>query len=68
MGGVIELVPPEPADIASPCVNVCVIDRATGWCKGCGRTLDEISGWSAASPDAKRAVLARLPGRRAALG
>ena len=68
MGGVIEFVTPEPADVASPCVNVCVIDRATGWCKGCGRTLGEIAGWGMASPVEKQAVLARLPGRRAARG
>ncbi len=67
MGGVIELVTPEPADVASPCVNVCVIERATGWCTGCGRTLDEIAGWGMASPGEKRAVLARLPERMARL-
>lgn len=32
--------------VASPCNDVCQIDPATGWCRGCGRTLDEIAGWS----------------------
>ena len=63
MGGVIEFVGPEPADVASPCVKLCVIDQATGWCKGCGRTLDEIAGWGAAGPGERRAVLAALPAR-----
>ena len=67
MGGVIELVPPELADIASPCVGVCVIGDDE-LCEGCARTLAEIAGWSAATPDAKRAMLARVAGRRAARG
>ena len=50
----------------SPCINVCRIDAATGWCEGCLRSLDEIAGWRAMSPDEQRAVLARLPQRRAA--
>jgi uncharacterized protein len=61
----IELVPPEPADVASPCVGVCVIG-ANGLCEGCARTLDEIAGWSAASSEERRAILAALRVRRAA--
>ena len=54
--------------VASPCISVCVVDpRGTGVCVGCGRTLDEIAGWIDMSDDARRAVLARLPGRLAAL-
>jgi hypothetical protein len=51
-------------DVASPCINVCTISPRTGWCEGCYRTLDEIAGWLQFSVDDKRAVLARLPGRR----
>jgi predicted Fe-S protein YdhL (DUF1289 family) len=29
----------------SPCIGVCVIDAASGWCRGCGRTIEEIAGW-----------------------
>lgn len=53
-------------DVASPCVKVCVMDDATGLCRGCLRTLREIAGWSTMSPAEKRAVLARLEARRAA--
>ena len=29
----------------SPCNKICRIDRTTGWCEGCWRTLAEIAGW-----------------------
>jgi uncharacterized protein len=53
-------------DVASPCIKVCEIDAASGCCRGCLRTLREIALWSELSPAQKRAVLARLPARRAA--
>ena len=35
-----------PADeIPSPCVSVCAVDPAGGYCLGCYRTLDEIAEW-----------------------
>jgi predicted Fe-S protein YdhL (DUF1289 family) len=58
---IVETVPVQ--SIESPCVNVCSIDGATGWCVGCGRTLDEIAVWSSGSPAWRRAVMAVLPGR-----
>ncbi len=30
---------------ASPCIGVCSIDEASGFCLGCQRSLDEIKGW-----------------------
>ena len=68
MGGVIEIVASYASDVASPCVNICVMDLPTGWCRGCGRTIEEIAGWGAAAVEERRAVLAALPGRMAALG
>jgi hypothetical protein len=44
------------------------MDAASGVCVGCCRTLDEIAAWSVLDADAKRAVLAALPARRAGLG
>ncbi len=38
----------------SPCVDVCIMDSASGLCQGCLRTLDEIAGWSTLSDDEKR--------------
>jgi predicted Fe-S protein YdhL (DUF1289 family) len=50
--------------VDSPCVNICRMDDATGWCTGCLRTLDEIGAWSMLDEDSKRAVWALLPARR----
>ena len=52
-------------EVPSPCISVCQINAATGCCEGCFRTLDEIAGWSVATPEAKRsvwrAIAQRLP-------
>ncbi|HZB90507.1 MAG TPA: DUF1289 domain-containing protein [Stellaceae bacterium] len=48
----------------SPCIAVCVLDSATGYCRGCFRTIDEIAHWPALAPEAKRRILAALPARR----
>ena len=53
--------PPE-----SPCVKICVLDRQSGLCIGCLRSGDEIAAWPRMSAKARRALLAELPGRRAA--
>jgi predicted Fe-S protein YdhL (DUF1289 family) len=45
--------------IASPCVLVCSIDMASGYCFGCGRTREEIGNWTLFS-DAERAALMQL--------
>lgn len=52
------------AAVASPCVNVCQMDAATGWCRGCARSLDEIAGWGMAPAEVQRRILDRLPERR----
>jgi len=59
-----------PADVpvASPCTSVCAIDRATGLCAGCYRTLDEIAGWIDLPAEQKRTVLASLATRRVQFG
>ena len=55
------------SEVASPCVRNCCLDPESGWCMGCGRTIEEITGWMAASSDERRAILARLPDRNATL-
>ncbi len=50
----------------SPCILVCTMDAKSGLCLGCHRTLNEIAGWSAASDDEKRAILARVAERAGA--
>jgi predicted Fe-S protein YdhL (DUF1289 family) len=54
-----------PCAVASPCINVCRMDAATGWCEGCLRTIDEIAAWGTMADDDKRAVWRRLDERRA---
>jgi len=49
---------------ASPCLGICLMDPATRMCRGCLRTIDEIRAWHEASAAEKRAILARLDGRR----
>ena len=48
----------------SPCSNLCVLDPGTGWCEGCGRTLDEIGKWSAMTVAEKWSVLREIDARR----
>lgn len=56
-----------PAPIESPCTGVCRIDPASGWCVGCGRTLDEIARWGTTNGADRDATMAALPERMAAL-
>lgn len=51
--------------IESPCVSLCVIDPASGLCRGCARTLDEIGAWSGMGPTERRAVMNALTARQA---
>jgi len=50
--------------LETPCVNICLLDTATGMCAGCGRTIEEIARWSAMSDSERRAVMAQLPARK----
>jgi len=54
--------------VRSPCVSVCRMDPATGWCEGCLRTIDEIAAWGSLSEDERRRIWAELGDRRASLG
>ncbi|MEO5700948.1 MAG: DUF1289 domain-containing protein [Casimicrobiaceae bacterium] len=51
----------------SPCISVCVLDPATGWCTGCLRTIDEIASWSTLDNMRRRTVIDQLPSRTLAL-
>ena len=48
----------------TPCIQICVIDRATGLCEGCRRSLDEIAAWASFGDDTRRRIMAELPRRR----
>jgi len=58
---------PVPVPVPSPCVSLCKMNRHSGLCEGCLRTLDEIIAWSKADDDFKRAVWAALPARASLL-
>ena len=53
-----------PRAIATPCVQVCVVDGPSGLCLGCFRTLKEIARWGRFSDDERRALMRDLPARR----
>ncbi len=52
--------------VPSPCLGICIVDPATRRCRGCLRTVDEITRWYEASQAEKRDLLAALAARRAA--
>ena len=43
---------------ASPCIDVCKFDGKTGWCIGCGRTLEEARQWRS-MPPFRRGIIER---------
>ena len=47
----------ENLEIESPCIGVCAMDEATGFCQGCYRTIDEIQGWWDLDNTQKKMVL-----------
>ena len=53
-----------PATVTSPCISVCRMDEASGWCEGCLRTLDEIAVWSLLDEEERQAVCRQLGSRR----
>jgi hypothetical protein len=47
----------------SPCILVCSIDDKTGYCFGCGRTREEIGGWTSYTSAERRQIMETLPAR-----
>lgn len=56
-----DVAPAHPA--LSPCVGICRMDAATGYCLGCGRTIGEIGAWGGMNDTQRTAVRERLPER-----
>lgn len=44
----------------SPCIKVCAVDRDSGRCLGCGRTLAQIAGWASFAPAERRRIMNEL--------
>jgi predicted Fe-S protein YdhL (DUF1289 family) len=53
-----------PKSIATPCIQVCAIDGASGLCFGCYRTLKEVAAWARFSDAERVEIMASLPSRR----
>lgn len=47
----------------SPCVKICLYEPGVGLCRGCGRTLEEIAGWTAMSDAERRRIMGELAAR-----
>ncbi|WP_444812756.1 DUF1289 domain-containing protein [Variovorax jilinensis] len=54
------------ADLPSPCISICRMDAASGFCEGCLRTLPEIAGWGRMDDAGKRSVWRAIELRAAA--
>jgi len=50
--------------VQSPCINICRIEDATGWCEGCLRTIEEIAAWASLDETGQDAICDQLPQRR----
>jgi len=55
-------------NMASPCVGICTMDDASGYCMGCARTGQEIADWRDADASVHEAVWREVPLRRKAMG
>jgi predicted Fe-S protein YdhL (DUF1289 family) len=56
---------PPPPPIATPCIQVCIVDGPSGLCLGCYRTLQEIGGWTRLTDDQRAEIMAERPVREA---
>ncbi len=54
--------------IKSPCNSICKMNKVTGLCEGCFRTLDEIAKWGMAPDEEKIKILENIKIRNGNLG
>jgi uncharacterized protein len=52
------------AEPISPCTAVCILDPASGYCRGCFRTIEEIAAWLLIGAKEKRRILAEVAARK----
>jgi predicted Fe-S protein YdhL (DUF1289 family) len=53
---------------STPCVKLCKIDPASGFCSGCLRTIEEIAYWERMSEADRLAVMRDLGSRSVGTG
>ncbi len=51
-------------EVQSPCIGVCSMDEATGFCRGCYRTIDEIKTWWDMNLSEQKTLLSTLQARQ----
>jgi predicted Fe-S protein YdhL (DUF1289 family) len=44
----------------TPCIAICSTSQGDDWCKGCGRSFEEVQRWTEMGPAAKRATWRRI--------
>jgi predicted Fe-S protein YdhL (DUF1289 family) len=54
-------------DVETPCIKVCVVDPASGFCIGCGRTRDEIASWLDIGANERQRIMGALKERISSL-
>lgn len=47
----------------TPCISVCIVNKQTGLCEGCGRSVPEIARWASMTPAERRRIMNELPAR-----
>ena len=57
----------DAAEILSPCISICRMSAASGWCEGCFRTREEIAAWGSADAGRKRVIWNAISQRMRAL-
>lgn len=50
--------------ITSPCISVCAMNEATGYCHGCYRTIEEIRAWWDMPEQERKLVMEALESRQ----
>jgi len=44
----------------TPCIAICSTSQGDAWCKGCGRSFEEVQRWQEFSPAQKRSTWRRI--------
>jgi predicted Fe-S protein YdhL (DUF1289 family) len=46
--------------ISTPCIGICKIDQHTKVCRGCSRTVEQITNWSKMAEDERKRIMDEL--------
>ena len=51
-------------NLPSPCISICKLNKSTGFCDGCFRTINEISQWPSMTDVERMSLLETLRKRQ----